>query len=450
MKNSDPAIEILLVDDDPQICTLLGTELERMGHRVATRSRSEDALAELRSREFDIILLDINMPGTDGMETLRSIKDMGSLAEVVMLTGHGTIDRAIEAMKLGAYDFLTKPCKLARLEIVLQKAYEKKIMHTQNLVFRDIVAPSLHEPFIGKCKAVKKMLKVVDKIAPYDTPVLIQGESGTGKELVARMIHAKSRRSRQPFLAVNCGLLHEQLLASELFGHEKGAFTGASQSKPGLFEAADGGTILLDEISETSPSVQVSLLRVLQSGEIRRVGSNAIHRVNVRILSATNRNLLEEVRQNRFREDLLFRLNTITVEMPPLRDRVEDISLLAEHFLGRLTEYEGAKTLSPGAIRALKRYNWPGNVRELKNVIERACLLSENVEIRLADLTLATPASPAGDEEELLTLSLREMERRHIQRILRNLDGNKTKAAKTLGISLKTLYNKIESLNLQV
>ena len=442
-------MDILLVDDDPQICNLLGGELERIGHRVAARMSGADALAELRSREFDVVLLDINMTDMNGMEVLEAIKEMGSLSEVVMLTGHGTIDRAIEAMKLGAYDFLTKPCKLKKLEIILHKAHEKKIMHTQNLVFRDLVAPRSCETFIGKSKAIKGVLKLVDKIARSDAPVLIQGESGAGKEVVARMIHAKSRRGDQPFLAVNCGLLQEQLLASELFGHEKGAFTGAMQSRPGLFEAADGGTILLDEISETSPSMQVSLLRVLQSGEIRRVGSNTVHRVNVRVISATNRNLSEEAQQNRFREDLLFRINTITIEMPPLRERIGDIPLLAEHFLNQAPNQAEKKTLLPETIRALNSHHWPGNVRELKNVIERACLLSDGAQVKPEDLALTSAQSAGEDNGELETLSLSEIEKRHILRILRHLGGNKTRAAKTLGISLKTLYNRIESLNLK-
>lgn len=450
MGNSKTPIEILLVDDDSRICNLLGGELERIGHRVAARMSGADALAELRSREFDVVLLDLNMPKMSGMEVLEAIKDMGSLAEVVMLTGHGTIDRAIEAMKLGAYDFLTKPCKLKKLEIILQKAHEKKIMHTQNLVFRDLVAPPSCETFIGKSKAVKDVLKLVDKIAPSDAPILIQGESGTGKEVVARMIHEKSRRSDQPFLAVNCGLLQDQLLASELFGHEKGAFTGAIQSKPGLFEAADGGTILLDEISETSPSVQVSLLRVLQSGEIRRVGSNTVHRVNVRVISATNRNLSEVTQQNRFREDLLFRINTITIEMPALRERIGDIPLLAEHFLNQAPDQAEKKTLLPETIRALRSHGWPGNVRELKNVIERACLLSDGVQVKPEDLALTAAHSSGEDDGETATLPLAEIERRHILRVLRHLGGNKTRAAKTLGISLKTLYNRIESLHLKV
>jgi len=450
MGNSTTPIKILLVDDDPQICNLLGGELERIGHQVTTRTSGSEALAELRTRDFDVILLDINMPEMGGMEVLEAIKDLGVLSEVIMLTGHGTIDRAIEAMKLGAYDFLAKPCKLTKLEIILQKAREKKVMHTQNLVFRNMVTPGFSETFIGQSSAIKNVLKVVDKVALSDAPILIQGESGTGKEMIAGMIHAKSRRSDQPFLAVNCGVLQDQLLASELFGHEKGAFTGASQSKPGLFEAADGGTILLDEISETSPSVQVSLLRVLQSGEIRRVGSTTIHRVNVRVISATNKNLLEEIRQNRFREDLLFRLNTVTVEMPPLRERIADITLLAEHFLGRNPYGIDKKTLSPETVSALRSHNWPGNVRELRNVIERACLLSDDTEIEPEDLALPTANASGEDDGDSAAISLAEVERRHILRVLRRLGGNKTQAAKTLGISLKTLYNKIESLSLKV
>lgn len=450
MRSSKTPIEILLVDDDPQICNLLGGELERIGHQVTTRTNGSEALAELRNRDFDVILLDINMPEMSGMEVLEAVRNMGSLSEVIMLTGHGTIDRAIEAMKLGAYDFLTKPCKLTKLEIILQKAHEKKVMHTQNLVFRDIVTQGSCEAFIGQSKAIKDVLRMVDKVALSDAPVLIQGESGTGKEMIAGMIHGKSQRVDQPFLAVNCGLLQDQLLASELFGHEKGAFTGAAQTKPGLFEAADGGTILLDEISETSPSVQVSLLRVLQSGEIRRVGSNTVYRVNVRVISATNKDLLEEVRQNRFREDLLFRLNTVTLEMPPLRERIADITLLAEHFLSQNPYHSGKKTLLPETTRALRSHSWPGNVRELKNVIERACLLSDDANIKPEDLALAAAHSSGEGDGDPATLSLAEIEKRHILRVLRHLGGNKTQAAKTLGISLKTLYNKIESLNLKV
>ena len=439
---------VLVVDDERPTRLLMEKELPRAGYTVTTAESGEEALEKIRSAEFDVILLDLKMPGIGGMEALRRIKDSGALGEVVILTGHPDVDTAIAAMKLGAYDYLTKPFKLSELEEILRRAAERKRLERENTALRRMVAQRERAPvLIGKSQAVAALLAMVGRIVGSDANVLIQGESGTGKGLVARIIHGQSGRRDGPFLVINCSAFPEQLLESELFGHEKGAFTGATAAKPGLFEVAEGGTLLLDEVGETSPAMQAKLLQVLDSRELRRVGGTRVHRVDVRIIAATNKDLAREVRAARFREDLYYRLNVVSLTIPPLRERREDIPLLIEHFLKQLGTSYTRKTLSSEALQLLTDYAWPGNVRELANTIERLLILAPGDVIGPDDLptNLRIPGGPVGGPS-----SLAEMERIHVVRVLKETGGRKMQAARLLGIDIKTLNKKIKDYRIEL
>ncbi|MDE2179825.1 MAG: sigma-54-dependent Fis family transcriptional regulator, partial [candidate division NC10 bacterium] len=356
------ATRALIVDDERPIRLLMEKELPRAGYMVTCADSGEAALEQLRTREFDVILLDLKMPGIGGMEALRRIRDSGASAEVVILTGHPDVDSAIHAMKLGAYDYLTKPFKLSELEEVLQRAAERKRLREENTALRRMVAQREPVPIIiGQGPAISSLLATVERIAPSEANILIQGESGTGKSLVAKAIHAASPRAGGPFLVINCSGFQDPLLESELFGHEKGAFTGAVSVKQGLFEVTGGGTLLLDEVGEMSPAMQSKLLQVLDTKELRRVGGTRVHRVDVRIIAATNKDLAQEVRMGRFREDLYYRLNVVSLTLPSLRERKEDIPLLIEHFVKQFrVTGQKTKTVSPEAMHALADYPWPG------------------------------------------------------------------------------------------
>ncbi len=439
-------VRVLAVDDEEPIRILLKEELSRRGYQVTVAAEGESALRLLADNHFDAVLLDLKMPGIDGMEVLRRVKGEGLGTEVLILTGHADVDSAIAAMKLGAFDYLTKPFRLAEVDLALQKAVERTRLSRENLALRTIV--ERHEAFpeiVGTSPEIRSVLGTVTKVAPSDSTVLIQGESGTGKELVARAIHLHSLRTDKPFLAINCGAFQDELLESELFGHEKGAFTGATGLKHGLFEVAEGGALFLDEVGEMSSAMQVKLLRVLDTGEVRRVGSNKILRVNVRIISASNKNLRQSVEEGRFRSDLFYRLNVVTLTLPPLRERPGDIPLLVAHIMRRL-EREGQKPrrFSSEAVEALMTYPWPGNIRELENVVERVLLLAEKEEIAPEDLPLASPSpvSAPPPEEDMAMLTLEEVERQHILRVLAHCGGNKSLAARRLGIDVKTLRKK--------
>ena len=440
-------INVLVVDDERPTRLLMERELPQAGCSITSVENGERALEQLLVQDFDVVLLDLKMPGIGGMETLRRIRDSGASAEVVVLTGHPDVDSAIEAMKLGAYDYLTKPFKLAEVEVVLRRAAERKRLRSENTALRRMVAQRAPAPLlVGRSEAIRAVLEVVGRVAPTDASVLVAGESGTGKGLLARAIHQGSPRASAPFLVVNCSAFQDQLLESELFGHEKGAFTGATVVKPGLFEVADRGTLFLDEVGEMSPSMQAKLLQVLDSGELRRVGGTRAHRVDVRIIAATNKDLAHEVRAGRFREDLFHRLNVISVTLPPLRERKEDVPLLIEHFMRqlRLTGRK-PKTLSTEALQALCAYSWPGNVRELANTLERVMILTRGEIIGPEDLppNVRSPVVAAEDPSGGLA-SLAEMERLHIARVLAQTGGRKMKAADLLGIDLKTLNHKIK------
>ncbi|MBI2114543.1 MAG: sigma-54-dependent Fis family transcriptional regulator [candidate division NC10 bacterium] len=410
-------------------------ELPRAGYVVTSVESGEEALEQVRARDFDVILLDLKMPGIGGMEALRRIRDSGASAEVVVLTGHPDVDSAIAAMKLGAYDYLTKPFKLSELEEVLRRAAERKRLRQENAALRRMVAQREPAPLIvGQGQAMTTLLATVRRIAGSDANVLLQGESGTGKGLIARAIHDASARAGGPFLVINCSGFQDQLLESELFGHEKGAFTGATAVKQGLFEVAEGGTLLLDEVGEMSPAMQAKLLQVLDTRELRRVGGTRVHRVDVRIIAATNKDLAQEVRARRFREDLFYRLNVVSLTLPPLRERTEDG-----------TAGYPAKRLSPQALQHLAEYAWPGNARELANTIERLLILAPGEVVGPDDL----PANiRVGSGPVRGASSLAEMERLHLARVLAETRGKKMQAARLLGIDVKTLNQKIKRYNI--
>ena len=440
-------MRVLVVDDEEPFRILMESELGRLGHAVQCVKSGEEALQALAAHDVDVVLLDLKMPGLGGMETLKRMREAGVTAEVIILTGHPDIDDAIQAMKLGAYDYLTKPARLAEVEEVLKRAAEKKRLQRENVALKRMVAQKEGPPLIlGRSSAIRALLDTIERIGSSDANVLIRGETGTGKGLVARAIHQESHRSAQPFLVLNCSAFQEHLLESELFGHEKGAFTGAVHAKPGLFEVAEGGTLVLDEVGEMSPAMQAKLLQVLDAGDLRRVGSTRTIRVNVRILAATNKDLAQEVRAGRFRQDLHYRLNVINVSVPPLRQRKEDVPLLIEHFLHQFRlPGQQAKLVSEEASAFLVDYPWPGNVRELANTIERLVILSPGPVIGPVDLPPdVREPQQALAEVDAPDLPLIEMERRHIVKVLERTQGKKAEAARLLGIHLKTLNRKLK------
>jgi DNA-binding NtrC family response regulator len=440
-------IRVLVADDETNLRDLIVRELGRRGLDVAGVGDGEAALARLREEPCDVVVLDMKMPKLEGIEVLRELQEFPEHPQVIVMTGFQEVATAVEAMKLGAYDYLTKPTKIEELEVLVRKAAEK------GQLLRDNVALRAHAPGAGasggivtRSPKMHEVLRLIERVAPTESSVLVLGESGTGKELVARAIHERSTRAARPFVPIHCGALPREVLESELFGHEKGAFTGAVNAKPGLIELADGGTLLLDEIGDMEPDSQVKLLRVLETGTFFRVGGTRPRRVDIRLVAATNRDLAAAMRGGHFREDLFYRINTITVTLPPLRDRREDIGLLAQHFLETNATY-GLKRLTPAAASALESYGWPGNVRELLHVIERGVILCKGDEITPADLPPeiagATPGGATAPVATAAAPTLEAMERQHIIGTLRRVNGHRGKAAALLGIDPKTLYRKI-------
>ncbi len=443
---------ILLVDDEVSFRTLVGKELKRSGYEIDGVGDLGEARAALARRKFDLVLLDIRMPDGSGLDLLPEIKEQWPATEVVMLTAFGTVEEAIRAMKHGAHDFLTKPCKLSELEAVLEKAFEKQSLLRSNVALtRDVERLQPSDGMIGTTDAMKELFDMIQRVARTDSTVLIRGESGVGKELVARAVHRLSLRCRQPFIVVDCASLHENLLQSELFGHEKGAYTGAHGLKHGLFEVAHHGTIFLDEIAELSPSLQVRLLRVLQNHTFRRLGGNSDLTVDVRVIAATNRSLENMIREGTFREDLYFRLSVVPLQIPALRQRREDVPALVDHFCrsSSVVPKRGVRVSKP-ALEVLMRYAWPGNVRELENVVERALILCDEGEIRPEHLPMGLRTSPAFEEDpgtgEWPTLEALEL--RYIRRVLEHCRGHRQNAARMLGISERNLYRKLKELEL--
>jgi two-component system response regulator AtoC len=432
---------VLVLEDDKALSEVVCEELRARGCHTVPAHTVADGFEQLKQWEFDVALVDLILPDGSGIELLKYIAEEGLPTESIVLTGYAAVSTAIEAMKLGAYDYLTKPARMEELEVRVAKAAEKARLRRENLSLRErLKRQDPAQGLVTEDPAMKEVLATVGRVAPSDIPVLIQGESGTGKELIARAIHEKSPRAGLPFLAINCAAVPESLLESELFGHEKGSFTGAVARKPGLFELADRGVLLLDEVGEAPLSVQVKLLRVLETKEFLRVGGTRPVRSDVRIVSATNRNLKVEMQEGRFREDLYYRLNGVTLLLPALRDRREDIPLLARHFVDR---FASKKKLSTKTLELLKTYSWPGNVRELSMAIQRAVVLSAAETIEPDDLPLdvRTPDWKAPAVRTELTLA--EMEREYIATVLEQHQGHRGKTAKALGIDPKTLYNKL-------
>jgi DNA-binding NtrC family response regulator len=444
-------IRLLIVDDDETLRQTMARRFQRDGMSVTCAADAEEALAKTGHQRCDVALLDLHMPGINGIELLAKLKERQPELEAIMLTAHGSIETAIQAMKLGAYDYLTKPFQFPELEVRVQKAFEKvKLARRERQWVEQIDFESARYRLVGSSPAMQKVVQLIQKVAPTESTILVRGASGTGKELVARAIHYNSARRERPLVTINCAALQETLLESELFGHEKGAFTGAVQAKPGLVEVAEGGTLFIDEISEMAVGLQAKLLRVLEDGHFRRVGGTQESHADVRVIAATNRLLADEIKSGRFREDLYYRLNVVTIELPLLRERRQDIPELIEHFLTSRQVGAARSRLAPEALDALVRYDWPGNVRELANVLERSQILAENQLITVDDLPDSiTDAIPEGGGPSRDPDHLREVERRHVQEILKREKGNKVHAAKVLGVSRRALYRLIAKYGLE-
>jgi len=434
-------ISILLLDDSEDTLEMLRRHLESETYRVFATTNQHDAVNLLEKEEFDLVITDLKMPGSSGMEMVRHIRDNYRDLEVIMITGYATVDGAVEAMKLGATDFLSKPFTREELLASVKKAIDKLKLRNGDALSEPVEAP---EGFIGNSEAIQLVYRAINKASKTLATVLITGESGTGKELVARAIHYSSPRASARFVPVNCGGIPQELLESELFGHMKGSFTGASDTRAGFFQTADGGSIFLDEISETSLSMQVKLLRVLQEKEVTMVGSRKPTKVSVRVIAATNKDLFSLVEKGLFREDLYYRLNVIEINVPPLRDRGDDIILLKDYFAHIYSEEMGTQvpSFTDRALQALRDYEWPGNVRELENLVQRMVVMTEDKVIDVPDLP--PPMRYTAQTTRDLTRPLEEVEREYIQQVLDSVDGNKTQAAQILEIDRKTLRKKIE------
>jgi DNA-binding NtrC family response regulator len=445
---SEP-IDLLLVDDEPDFLEPACRFFQRQGYRVSGAANAEQAIAVQASQHFHVAVIDQNMPGMNGMELLKRLHAEDEELRIIMLTGGGSIASAVEAMKHGAVDYLSKPFGLDDLDTLIRRAARNEKLERENRhLKRQLAQTRSSKPFIGVSPGICEVRRLIDRIAPSDKPVLILGESGTGKELVARAIHEQSSLANRPLVVINCAALPEALLESELFGHEKGAFTGAIDAKPGLFEIADGGTLFIDEFGELAGGLQAKLLRVLEDGSMRRIGSVKERRVKVRLIAATNRDLGKEVAAGRFREDLYYRVNVLSITIPPLRERIGDILSLIEYFLGRDWH------LGPGVQELFQSSPWPGNVRQLINALERAKILSDDhaitianlpPELRQSQLSAALPVASnpieIGD-----SISLESLSQMHISEVLRRNNGNKAKAARELGIARRSLYRILEKL----
>ena len=449
-------MNILLIDDEESMRHMLSVLLKKAGYEAKSVESAEEGLGAMEREDFDFILCDIKMPGMGGIGFLEALKEKGLEQTVIMMSAYGTIENAIECMKLGAYDFISKPFKTDEIILALRKAEERESLKRENLRLKK---ETQREPsdIITEDPAMLEILRLVEKVADYDTTVLITGESGTGKELIARATHFSGQRSKGPFVAVNCGAIPSQLLESELFGYVKGAFTSAVADKHGLFYEARSGTIFLDEIGELPTDLQVKLLRVLEDKEIRRVGDTRSIKVDVRVVSATSRDLVAEIKNGGFREDLFYRLNVINIMLPPLRERKGDIAMLAEHFIehfnGRFAK--GVEGISEAAMLELQEYSWPGNVRELENVIERAVILEEGREIGPDNFPFnkgagahEVPEFSGGSSGLSIKQRSVELERELITKALEETGGNKTRASKILEISHRALLYKIKNYKL--
>jgi len=459
----NPDKSLLIIDDEENMRHMLTTLLTRFGYTVDTASDGYQGLQKVSSSQYDFVLCDLKMPNMGGMEFLKTARDHLAATTVIMMSAYGTIDSAIEAMKQGAYDYISKPFKTDEVYLALKKAEERESLKRENFWLKEQIR-SIQESYtfanmVGKSKPMQAVFKMSAKAAQYDTTVLISGESGTGKELIARGIHYEGGRAQKPFIPVNCGGIPESLLESEFFGHKKGAFTGADRNKKGLFEEADGGTIFLDEIGELPLNLQVKFLRVLQESEIRPVGDSSTRTVDVRVIAATAKNLDEEARDGAFRQDLFYRLNVFPITLPPLRERTEDIPLLSRHFLNRYNQNLGKEIegISSEAMSIMLRHPWPGNVRELENVIERAVILTDEKIIPVENVPITAQAATECDtlsNDVIEGFSLKEaqkcLEKQLIIKALTATRGNRTKATRLLEISHPSLLSKIKAYNISL
>ncbi|PIQ87266.1 MAG: hypothetical protein COV74_01725 [Candidatus Omnitrophica bacterium CG11_big_fil_rev_8_21_14_0_20_45_26] len=448
---------VLIVDDEKNTRDGMRIFLESKDYDVWMAANGTEALETAKTHRPDLALIDLRMPEMDGLTLLRRFKELYPAMIVIVLTAYGTVETAVQAMKAGAYYYLSKPVNLDELEIILKKAFRENSLEQENKSLRQELLDAKFETnqIIGQSEPIQALLKTAKQVAESDATVLIEGESGTGKELLAHAIHQFSRRRQAPFVTVHCGALTESLLSSELFGHEKGAFTGASERKTGRFERAHGGTLFLDEIGEITETTQIKLLRFLQSGEYERVGSAKTLKADVRLICATNKILKNQVQAGKFREDLFYRINVILLRVPSLRERKEDIEVLAQHFIHILAvkNRRDVKSITPRALKFFQQYDWPGNIRELRNIIERMIVLSKepklDVDLIPSDLISVT-SSATSKKNESDSSSLSSMEKNWIERALRAVKGNKSLAAKKLGISRRTLYRKLEEYGLNV
>ncbi|MBI5483286.1 MAG: sigma-54-dependent Fis family transcriptional regulator [Deltaproteobacteria bacterium] len=448
---------ILIIDDEENLRHMLSVMLTRQGYVADSAADGEEGLQRIREKAYDFVLCDIRMPEMDGKTFLARALEQGVNAPVIMMSAYGSVETAVECMKMGAYDFISKPFKKDEIVMVLKKAEERERLKEENSRLKEVVAGRFeYSGIVSRNGRMEEIFSQVRKVADLKTTVLVLGESGTGKELVARAIHQNGRRAGKPFVAINCGAIPGNLLESELFGHVRGAFTDAAGDKAGLFEQADGGTLFLDEIGEMPPALQVKLLRVLQDSEIRRVGGASSKKVDVRVISATSRDLSADVGAGRFREDLFFRLNVFCLQLPPLRERAEDIPLLADYFLKRYAYSSDGLSLriEPDAMRSLLAHRWPGNVRELENAIERACIICEGGLVSAAclppSIRLPDDSHDEGGADEDLSIKKAEdaIERDLIRKALAKTGGNRTQAAKILEISHRSLLYKIKEFGI--
>jgi len=442
---------VLIIDDQKNMRTTTAIVLRQAGYETAEAENGQVGIHKLSSEAFDVVLTDLRMEPVDGLDVLRQAVELSPSTQVIVMTAYGTIESAVEAIRIGAYDYLAKPFKEHELLMRVAKALEKRRLLSQV----SLLTGEFRERYglgrvIGGSMPLRELLTLVSRVAPSDATVLVTGESGTGKELIARAIHSGSRRGDKPFVPVNCAAITETLLESELFGHAKGAFTGAIRARRGLFEEADGGTLFIDEIGETSLGFQAKLLRTLQEGEIRRVGESVAIKVNVRVIAATNQDLRRALAEKRFREDLFYRLNVVPLRVPPLRERREDIPLLAAHFLARYNERAGVrKTMTTAAVAKLLEHAWPGNVRELENMIEQAAALSPGSEIGVSDVRFETNGLGRGATAQTLAEALEATERRVIEAALVRRTGDLTLVAQDLAVSATTLWRKMKRLDIR-
>jgi len=447
-------LDILVADDDFAHRTMLKTLIAGWGYAVSEADDGQAAIDAVHRRPFDLVLMDIRMVRVSGIEALEEIRQINPAIPIILMTAYASVETAVEALKKGAYDYLTKPLDFDELRLVLERGLEHTQLKEENLLLKERLGIRFdRRNLIGRSEPMTKLLDLVAQVAPSEATVLICGESGTGKEIIASAIHYNSLRKQGPFVKINCAAITETLLESELFGHEKGAFTGADRRKEGKFRQANGGTILLDEVSEMSLSMQVKLLRVLQEREITRVGGEEVIPIDVRVITATNRDLVRDIAAGRFREDLYYRLNVVTLQVPPLRERREDIPLLAVHFLKEFAEknHKEIKGFSPKALDRMLRYSWPGNVRELMNTVERGVVLSRSDYLEESDLSPVLLEKSFQEENEGTTAdgsSLEGVEKTTILKTLKEASGNKSEAARRLGITRRTLHQKLRKYGL--